>query len=233
MDDVAEPAGHGLCGARTRAGAMCRKPSGWGTPHPGIGRCKHHGGSTPNHLRSAQMELARRECQMLGVPVEIDPASALIDELWEATGNVEFYRAQVQELERHPVPPKRKVVEGGPDDGREEWEPGKAGVYGPTYHQSGVPTGEAKPHVLVVLYNQERDRRAAVAEAMLRLNIDERRVRAAEANAEKLVRAQVAALVAMGLGDRLEEFRVAFVQSLSSSLDPERRPALMGAARAA
>lgn len=35
------------CGARTRAGTPCRRPAGWGTWHPGAGRCKLHGGSTP------------------------------------------------------------------------------------------------------------------------------------------------------------------------------------------
>jgi hypothetical protein len=35
------------CGARTRGGGHCRKGSGWGTDHPGQGRCKLHGGATP------------------------------------------------------------------------------------------------------------------------------------------------------------------------------------------
>jgi len=33
-----------ICGARTRAGTPCRRPAGWGTDHPGRGRCKLHGG---------------------------------------------------------------------------------------------------------------------------------------------------------------------------------------------
>lgn len=33
------------CGARTRAGSPCRRPAGWGTAHPGEGRCKLHGGN--------------------------------------------------------------------------------------------------------------------------------------------------------------------------------------------
>ncbi len=35
------------CAARTRAGTPCQKPAGWGTAHPGEGRCKLHGGATP------------------------------------------------------------------------------------------------------------------------------------------------------------------------------------------
>jgi hypothetical protein len=32
------------CGAKTRSGDACRLPAGWGTDHPGTGRCKLHGG---------------------------------------------------------------------------------------------------------------------------------------------------------------------------------------------
>lgn len=34
-----------LCGARNRnREGNCRRPAGWGTDHPGVGRCKLHGG---------------------------------------------------------------------------------------------------------------------------------------------------------------------------------------------
>ena len=40
-----------LCGARKRQprypGETCARPAGWGTEHPGFGRCKLHGGATP------------------------------------------------------------------------------------------------------------------------------------------------------------------------------------------
>lgn len=32
------------CGAKNRAGTPCNRPAGWGTDHPGEGRCKLHGG---------------------------------------------------------------------------------------------------------------------------------------------------------------------------------------------
>ena len=32
------------CGAQNRAGSPCNRPAGWGTDHPGEGRCKLHGG---------------------------------------------------------------------------------------------------------------------------------------------------------------------------------------------
>jgi len=32
------------CGAKTRAGGECKHEAGWGTDHPGKGRCRFHGG---------------------------------------------------------------------------------------------------------------------------------------------------------------------------------------------
>lgn len=35
------------CGAKKRGGGTCTQVAGWGTDHPGQGRCKLHGGKTP------------------------------------------------------------------------------------------------------------------------------------------------------------------------------------------
>ena len=208
--------GHERCDARTRNGKTCKLPAGHGTDHVGVGCCKLHGGSTPTHEKAASVEIARRECETLGVPIETTPADALRLELYEASGNVAFYRQLVQELPTHPEPDE--YIDGDDDGGH--WERGEAGVYGRTYHVSGVPTGEAKPNILVVLYNQERDRLRAVSEAMLRANVEERMVRMAESDAAAILGAQVKALVTMGLSDRLEEFRVAFVNALRPTEPP-------------
>ena len=34
------------CGAKKRKSGTCRQPAGWGTDHPGEGRCKLHGGAS-------------------------------------------------------------------------------------------------------------------------------------------------------------------------------------------
>jgi len=34
-----------VCGAIRKDGLFCTKPAGWGTSHPGTGRCKYHGGT--------------------------------------------------------------------------------------------------------------------------------------------------------------------------------------------
>lgn len=35
-----------LCGSKKKSGGKCGRPAGWGTSHPGSGRCKLHGGSS-------------------------------------------------------------------------------------------------------------------------------------------------------------------------------------------
>lgn len=62
-----------FCGGPKRQGeGTCTRPAGWGTPHPGIGRCKLHGGSTKSHVEAARQELARRELAKVW-RVDVDP----------------------------------------------------------------------------------------------------------------------------------------------------------------
>lgn len=210
-------------------GVLCTRPAGWGTDHPGVGRCKRHGGSTSTHRKAAEVELARRECVHLGIEIRTTPGEALIHEVWEAAGNVAFYRHLVQQLPIHPEPDEIVPAEFDADGHEivaQHWKRGDPGIYGRTYHVSGMPTGEAKPHVLLVLYNQERDRLKAATEAALRANVEERLVLIAEADATRILAAQVAALRALGLEDRLEDFRDAF----TGALRPAGQPARLGAA---
>lgn len=41
------------CGATNRAGTPCTRPKGWGTPTPGSGRCKLHGGRSRGAVTEA------------------------------------------------------------------------------------------------------------------------------------------------------------------------------------
>lgn len=197
-----------LCGAQRSnqpEGATCRQVAGYRTTHPGVGHCYRHGGCTPTQVRGAQIEIARRECDRLGVPIDTDPGDALIGLVREAAGNVEFYRSLVADLPTHP---ERLTNDEGESRTR-------TGVYGPTFHQSGIPTGEAKPHVLVVLYNEERDRLAAFAQAALKAGVEERRIRLAEADAQKLMAGVVVGLQRAKVSpEQAEEFRRGFAEYL-------------------
>ncbi len=72
-----------FCNARTGKG-YCRKPAGWGTKHPGVGRCRWHGGSlqseaslkqpaelpVPKSLREA-VEQRKNDPELLSLSSEI------------------------------------------------------------------------------------------------------------------------------------------------------------------
>lgn len=188
--------GHGDCGGKTRKGTPCERPKGWGTPHPGIGSCKFHGGSTATHVKAAEREMAKRACVSLGIPVEIHPAEALVREVFRAQGNVDFYESLVAELPTHPEPDEYVAGEPGAAEGH--WVRGDPGVYGRTYHVSGLPTGEAKPHVLVTLYNEERGRLVAATTAALKAGVDARRVEIAQEQARLIAEGFRALAQALG-----------------------------------
>jgi hypothetical protein len=173
------------CGA-VRNGRTCSRPAGWGTDHPGVGACKLHAGCTPAANKAASKELARRECARLGIPVEVDPGDALMAMLWEAYGNVAFYRSLVEELPTHPDPDV--FVPADSEDGQGHWERGDVGIYGRTYH----------------IYNEERDRAKGLAEAAIRAGIEERRVRLAERQGDAVNQLIRGILGELGVLDRPE-----------------------------
>jgi hypothetical protein len=142
----------------------CRRPAGWGTPHPGIGRCKLHGGSTPTHVLSARREQARRAVATFGLPREVDPHTALLEEVHRTAGHVAWLGEVVQGLER--------------DDlvwGVTEQVEKSAGEFPGT-----DTTYAAKPSVWLDLYQRERRHLVDVCKAAVAAGIEERRVRLAE-----------------------------------------------------
>lgn len=70
------PVRDGKCGGPKRqGGGTCGQAAGWGTPHPGSGRCKLHGGCSPSHVTAglneqAARELARLDVEPVGNPLE-------------------------------------------------------------------------------------------------------------------------------------------------------------------
>ncbi len=201
-----------MCGATGRSGTPCKRRAGAGTDHLGIGRCKHHGGSTPTHRAAASKELARRACVTLGVPIDTHPAEALLREVCETAGNVEFYRRLVQALPTHPEPDEYIAPDG---DGPGHWVRGDPGVYGRTYHVSGIATGEAKPHILVSLYNDERKHLLAATSAALKAGCDAKRVQLEEDKAVQLAEVLRSFAIALGHDPSSEIVRSAFRAQLS------------------
>ena len=84
-----------ICGAKKRAGGACSLAAGWGTLHPGLGKCKFHGGSTPSHIKAA----ANPELSiLLGQEIEIDPVNALLWCIRLTAGEVKFWTLKIYDL---------------------------------------------------------------------------------------------------------------------------------------
>ncbi len=89
---------YALCEARTRSGGTCRLFAGQGTNHPSVGRCKHHGGSTPTHVASAVVHEARRRAIEFGDELPVEPAEALLSMLRLSAGMVAWTRAELARM---------------------------------------------------------------------------------------------------------------------------------------
>lgn len=89
--------GGARCGAKKRSGSgRCNYAAGWGTNHPGTGRCKLHGGSTPSQIKSAAKEEYRT---LFGQPMEINPLDALIWCIKMTAGEIEWLSNRMAELD--------------------------------------------------------------------------------------------------------------------------------------
>lgn len=170
MSVVFDPEIH--CGGKTNpliGAAPCRQRKGVRTDHSGAGNCWLHGGRSPNGKRHAATEAARMALISLGIPVQTDPQQALLEQVWEAAGNVAFLRERVQALQ--------------------------VGVAGPDH------LGDGRPHVLVIMYGEERDRLSKIAKMALDAGIAAKFVAIAERQADAIVEVINAVLDGLGLDD--------------------------------
>jgi hypothetical protein len=129
-----------------------------------------HGGSAPQVKKAAARRVATQQAvavlERLGVPIEVDPLEALLHQVHEAAGNVAVLRGLVNQL--------HAKVSGWNDDAE------SAGIAGPNH------LGDGAPHVLVVMYDKERERLAQMAKLCLDAGVSERQVRIAERQGELL-----------------------------------------------
>jgi len=166
------------CGAKTKRGAICSKPAGWGTPYR-HGRCRLHGGASPTHVKAAQRREAERAVESLGLPREVEPHGALVEEVHRAAGHVAWLGEVVGQLDRN------QLVHG---------------ITRTVQLPDGSRTVEARAaiNIWVKLYQDERDRLVRVAKAAIDAGVAERQVRLAEGQAQQL--AQVIRAILTDLG---------------------------------
>lgn len=126
--------------------------------------CRMHGGMQPAAIVNAEKRRNARQAilaaEAFGLPREVDPHTALLEELYRTAGAVEWLSAVVADLERDAITwGMTREKEGGEDAGT---------------------THEAKVSVWVQLWQAERKHLIDVGKACVGAGIEERRVRLAE-----------------------------------------------------
>lgn len=186
--------------------------------------CWVHGGAAPQvqaaAKRRAALGEALAELASLGIPVEIEPADAMLAMVHEAAGNVAFLRARVQELDQllggwqgNDTLDAIAHIGGAGKDGKEIRNSGPAAIAG----RVDPHNWRAERHVLVAMYDEERDRLVRWSKACRDAGVDERRVRLAEDQGRQLaevIRATVGALLELAVAAVEGEDQVARLRAV-------------------
>lgn len=154
------------------SGDKCSRAAGYGTDHLGWGRCKFHGGATPaGKIYAAKVEAADR---ILGFPIEIEPAEAILQQVRQSAGHVQWYHQQILRFDDVTGGDAKQVLLQLSEQGwdRSAW---------------------------VRLYNEERDRLTRFAKLALDAGVAERQVKLAESQGELVAVALRGILKDLGL----------------------------------
>jgi hypothetical protein len=169
MSEPAGSEGYERCGAKKkRGGGPCKLPAGHGTDHVGIGKCRRHGGNTPNHQASAEKVMAEREAARFGLDMtEISGGKALLREVCRSAAMVDWLACQVAVLDPESMVwgvAGRRIIPASTADG-----------------QPSVQVEQrARIHPWVIMLRDERLVLTRVAEAAHRCGIEDRMMRQVE-----------------------------------------------------
>lgn len=152
--------------------------------HPVAGArvCHYHGGNAPKVRAAAaerkQYDEAEKTLKRFGVRVKVDPAEELLDLIAHTAGYVRFLRTRVDQLMHEDMTwGISREKEGGED-------------YGITY--------EAKPNVWIQMLDHWTEKHARLLTEALKLKLDERRVKLAEAQGDALIKVLDGVLAELG-----------------------------------
>lgn len=155
---VKKRAARKLCGALLRdierQGQKCGHTAGWGTTHPGFGKCKWHSGNAPNSIKAAEKEMVEermaKESSLYGRKRDIGPHEALIEEVQRTAGHVTWLEEKIRRFQD-----EDDLTQSTAKDGMKESE-------------------------WIIMYQNERKMLVAVCNTAIRAGIAERTVRIAE-----------------------------------------------------
>lgn len=186
-----------LCRGLTSSDGHCTKSAGWGTNHVGAGRCRLHGGNAPSTELAGQLILARREYQVMGVPIDISPIDALLECIRIAAGEVAYASNEIARLQPdEAVIPLVSVLE----------RPMK-GEYGAELHDVAKETktdNQPQLHIWIRVRQQAMDRLVAYSATAIKAGVDIALVHIAEQTAQRLATAVGGILTELGVRDHPE-----------------------------
>lgn len=161
---------HPRCKAHSR---RTKKPCGQ-MPVQGQDVCRNHGGSSPQAkaaaARRAEQAQAAELVVTLGLPRDVSPQDALLEEVHRTAGAVAWLQEKVREVE--PDALGWGMTEFKDKTGGDDW--GKTSTF------------KATPSIWYELYTRERKHLVEVCAAALKAGVEERRVRLAESQGELL-----------------------------------------------
>jgi hypothetical protein len=127
-----------------------------------------HGGKTKTHVKNAQKAIAVKGRDTYGLPIDVDPAQALLDEVHRTAGHVAWLGAIVAAMRKGDLGwGITKVKRGGED-------------FGTTY--------ESKLNVYLSLYQDERKHLTRVCETAIKAGVEQKRLTLETHRAELMVK---------------------------------------------
>lgn len=186
------------CTARNRTGERCKR---WASPGQHI--CPSHGSKSPKAKAAAARRIEQQEVQQamvtLGLPRDVDPTTALLEEVQVTAGHVAWLREEVRRL--------------NPDElswGKAQYQTGIS-AEGPV----DVTTEKAQSPVIYDLYMRERKHLAEVSALALRAGVQERQIALAETQALQIAGVYHRALASITLTpEQMEQARDAIGREL-------------------
>lgn len=185
------------CGAKTRKGSRCVRPAGWGTDHLGTGRCRNHGGASPQAQLAGVVQLARREASVMGAPLDVDPIKAILECIAIVAGEVQYCSARIAELEEHEAAGKAVLVVERPLKDMGGAEDPSVTVEERREQAPGL-------HIWIVARREAMDRLVQYSNVAIKAGIAERQVSLAEQQGELIARVLRGVLVDLGIHDHPE-----------------------------
>lgn len=199
-DHRGRPGCTGHISSGPRKGEPCTK-----SRRRGQSVCDSHGGRARQNVAAAERRqherVAAEAVETLGLPVDISPTDALLEEVRWTAGHVRWLRRKVQELQDRPSHAVTSLTDGS-DLGYGDPRSVGALTWGTTKVTTGDSKGttqEARPSIWYDLYARERDHLVKVSQAAIRAGVEERRVRLAEQQGELVGNVIMAILADLGL----------------------------------